>query len=491
MKKAVAAMVIMAIALAMFPTMALGERYGDYLVAINIYTENYMITGYVGNETELYLPAEINGKAISELNSLRNPDYNAQPVEIKRIVLSENIRDIGRAALQSCTSLETVDFSACKWPVTIDEKAFEGCTALKNLPGMRTKYIGEYAFADCVSIENISPAMLPERIDFAAFSGCDGLTEIIIPDKTTTLSNGCFSSCANLKKIIIPDTVKLIEGEIVDGDVRIYGALGSAAYSYAMKHGNEFRDMAQADAEDASAAGNIVSMGEWKNKEIKWMVLEVSGNSALLLSQKSVAYRPFMKENIESAEWEKSDVRQWLNNDFFESAFTAKEQKSILTTIVKSNQKDGVRGYSSGGEDTRDRLFLLSEEEVNRYFATKEAKKAGSMDESFVNVCDRPYRQDGYYYDWWLRTPGIIDEPVDYYSYKIFENPADYEGMTIVEKLRESGYTDGEIAAIAPNYGPTQMFVDLEGAVVWAQKNTFKACVRPAMWVRIDMISQE
>ena len=113
------------------------------------------------------------------------------------------------------------------------------------------------------------------------------------------------------------------------------------------------------------------------------------------------------------------------------------------------------------------------------------------MDESFVNVCDRPYRQDGYYYDWWLRTPGIIDEPVDYYSYKIFENPADYEGMTIVEKLRKSGYTDGEIAAIAPNYGPTQMFVDLEGAVVWAQKNTFKACVRPAMWVRIDMISQE
>ena len=80
MKKAVAAMVIMAIALAMFPTMALGERYGDYLVAINIYTENYMITGYVGNETELYLPAEINGKAISELNSLRNQDYNAQPV---------------------------------------------------------------------------------------------------------------------------------------------------------------------------------------------------------------------------------------------------------------------------------------------------------------------------------------------------------------------------------------------------------------------------
>ena len=490
MKKAVAALVIMAIALAMFPAMAMDERYGDYLVRVNIYTENYMIVGYAGNETELYLPAEINGKAISELNSLRNPDYNAQPAKIKRIVLSENIRNIGRAALQSCTSLETVDFSACKWPVTIDEKAFEGCTALKNLPGMRTQYIGESAFADCVSIENISPAMLPERIDFAAFSGCDGLTEIIIPDKTTTLSNGCFFGCANLKKIIIPDTVKLIEGQIVDGDVRIYGALGSAAYAYAMKHGNEFLDMAQADTEHAIAIGAVVSMGKWKNKKIEWMVLEVSGNSALLLSQKSVAYRPFMKENIESAEWEKSDVRQWLNNDFFESAFTAKEQKSILTTIVKSNQKDGIQGYSLGGEDTRDRLFLLSEEEVNHYFATKEAKKAGCMDESFAKDYIRTHRQDKYYYGWWLRTPGIRDEPVDYYAYKINENPMDYEGMTIVEKLRESGYTDGEIAAIAPNYWPTQEYVDEDG-VIYAELNTLKACVRPAMWVRIDMISQE
>lgn len=113
------------------------------------------------------------------------------------------------------------------------------------------------------------------------------------------------------------------------------------------------------------------------------------------------------------------------------------------------------------------------------------------MDVSFAQNYIRAHHQDEYYFDWWLRTPGVIDEPVDYYSYEILKNLADYEDMTIVEKLRRTGYTDGEIAAIAKNYGPTQMYVDSEGAAVWAQKNTFKACVRPAMWVRIDMISQE
>ena len=65
MKKVAAALMIMVIALAPFAIVALGERYGDYLVGIDIYIEDYMVIGYADNEIELHLSAEINSKVVS------------------------------------------------------------------------------------------------------------------------------------------------------------------------------------------------------------------------------------------------------------------------------------------------------------------------------------------------------------------------------------------------------------------------------------------
>ena len=45
-----------------------------------------------------------------------------------------------------------------------------------------------------------------------AFSGCTGLTSIVIPDSVTKIGNYAFEGCTDLTSIVIPDSVKEIDG---------------------------------------------------------------------------------------------------------------------------------------------------------------------------------------------------------------------------------------------------------------------------------------
>ena len=48
-------------------------------------------------------------------------------------------------------------------------------------------------------------------IGYSAFSGCAGLTSIIIPDSVTTIGDVAFSGCAGLTSINIPNSVIIID----------------------------------------------------------------------------------------------------------------------------------------------------------------------------------------------------------------------------------------------------------------------------------------
>ena len=59
-----------------------------------------------------------------------------------------------------------------------------------------------------------------------------------------------------------------------------------------------------------------------------------------------------------------SSIRKWLNNDFYNTAFSAAEKKSILTTTLDN------RAYSTDhseydSETTKDKIFLLSYSDIN------------------------------------------------------------------------------------------------------------------------------
>ena len=75
------------------------------------------------------------------------------------------------------------------------------------------KYSDHIEISDCNElVTNIEiPSKFDElpvtKIDNGAFSNCENLTEIIIPDSVTSIGDSAFSYCENLTEIIIPNNV--------------------------------------------------------------------------------------------------------------------------------------------------------------------------------------------------------------------------------------------------------------------------------------------
>lgn len=112
---------------------------------------------------------------------------------------------------------------------------------------------------------------------------------------------------------------------------------------------------------------------------IKWRVLKTENSTALLLSDQNLDGIPYHTEE-ESVTWEKSTIRSWLNgygkdsniggtdgidysdNSFKGMAFSVSEWSRIVETAVL-NSNNHYYG-TSGGNDTKDKIFLLSIGEV-------------------------------------------------------------------------------------------------------------------------------
>lgn len=135
---------------------------------------------------------------------------------------------------------------------------------------------------------------------------------------------------------------------------------------------------------------DYVTFGLDENSQpLEWIVLEKSNNKALLLSKYLLTSHSYNDENVDIT-WENCTMRKWLNSEYINTIFSKKEQGSILTTDVINN--DNAQYGTKGGNNTKDKLFLLSIDEINKYFSTDNQRvatyKGGSSDY------------------WWLRSPG-------------------------------------------------------------------------------------
>lgn len=144
-------------------------------------------------------------------------------------------------------------------------------------------------------------------------------------------------------------------------------------------------------------------INEGKNKEpIEWRVLEVSNNKAFLITKDAIDCKPYNEEQ-RCTIWAQCTLRQWLNNEFINQSFSAEEQNKIILTNL-SNQDVSKYG-TNGGNATQDKIFLLSVDEVKKYFnddkdrkckATGYAKQQGVYTEDLDNCF------------WWLRSTGCV-----------------------------------------------------------------------------------
>ena len=181
--------------------------------------------------------------------------------------------------------------------------------------------------------------------------------------------------------------------------------------------------------------GSIVTFGCYEQdgdkengpEEIEWVVLDVQDGKALLLSKYGLEAKPYNTEYTDVT-WETCTLRAWLNSDFLNKAFSAEEQSAILTTTVDNSSSQGYNDLILiDGNNTQDKIFLLSYAEANRYLSVKYWKEDdGNNTKSRVAPTDYAIETGAYSTDiyqtadgkpagwWWLRMPGLSNFDAPY-----------------------------------------------------------------------------
>ncbi len=156
-------------------------------------------------------------------------------------------------------------------------------------------------------------------------------------------------------------------------------------------------------------AGSVIQFGAYEQdgdtsnekEPIDWLVLDVKGNRALLVSVYALDCQKYNNQKVDIT-WANSSIRSWLNDDFYKEAFSADYQSLILPTNVKT--PDNPKHGTEGGTNTTDKVFLLSYEEADTYFESNAARKASPTEYAKTQGVETISTQNCW---WWLRTPGI------------------------------------------------------------------------------------
>ena len=137
------------------------------------------------------------------------------------------------------------------------------------------------------------------------------------------------------------------------------------------------------------STGEIINNGEtyyFKMEPIKWRILKEEGGKAFLLSENILTNHVFdlspesTPSNLKGNNvYDESDIRAWLNGEFYNSAFNELQQAIICTTTVDNTQATtgwtGTHYYLC--DDTQDKVFLPSYADVTNteygFTATKPA----------------------------------------------------------------------------------------------------------------------
>ena len=171
-KKLLAGALAMVMMLAGMPTYRIevqaemSEDDSDYIIE-EIEGDGVEITKYNGNDNDVVIPSEIDGKKVIRIAS---------------------------RAFRDCYSLESLTIPNSV--TSIGDSAFSECIRLTSLtiPNSVTS-IGHSAFYDCNSLESLTIPYSVTSIGISVFCFCNSLTSLTIPDSVTSIGHSAFSDC--------------------------------------------------------------------------------------------------------------------------------------------------------------------------------------------------------------------------------------------------------------------------------------------------------
>ena len=121
----------------------------------------------------------------------------------------------------------------------------------------------------------------------------------------------------------------------------------------------------------------IITLGKWNDNPIEWIVLKEENNNALVISRLALFSLDCRNNGSTVMDWEYSVLREYLNGEFYNKAFSSTEKLKIVNAKLEdvNNAKDNV--------------FLLSKQEAETLM-TQEERKCGNGD--CPGDCDTCYQ---------------------------------------------------------------------------------------------------
>lgn len=183
--------------------------------------------------------------------------------------------------------------------------------------------------------------------------------------------------------------------------------------------------------EEVVKIGETITFGKYeqdKNKnngpeDIEWIVLDIKDGNCLLISKCGLDAKAYNESdsvfNPKETIWEKCSLRKWLNRDFLQEAFFTDEQSLIQITNVNNSVSNG-QWDTDGGNDTEDKIFLLSHQEVFEQYP--QILKQNECIITPYAISNGAYNRPGKNTDgkltgcWWLRSPGLSQDSAEYIS---------------------------------------------------------------------------
>ncbi len=366
--------------------------------------EQYQSKGRQGPWTDIYafgatLYYAATGKVVEEVMSrLSNPEL-AFPADAK-------LSDGFKAVLAKCLQLQ---------PENRYQSIFELKRDLAEINNQGSPLEATVSLNDTAPLKTEQSSTVGEKLNNSS-NKLTGLVDfikkrfkLINSEKRTVSYNASSTEINSIKKKKLKKSLIVVLSLVVT--LIIISALLSGRDSSEAAKKSSFK----------LEVGNAITLGTYEQDDntangvepIEWRVLAVEDNKALVISEYCLDAKPYNEED-EDVTWETCTLRDWLNDDFYNSAFTAGEKAKIQSTRLKN--PDNPKYGTQGGNDTTDKVFLLSYDEAEKYFESNEDRMAKPTDYAIAkDILIDDYFGGSCY--WRLRSPGDGSNFTGYVNY--------------------------------------------------------------------------
>lgn len=115
----------------------------------------------------------------------------------------------------------------------------------------------------------------------------------------------------------------------------------------------------------------------------QWRILDIQNNMALIITEDIVEQRAY--HNIyKDTTWVECDIRKYLNSEFYDKLDDTNKSRIIQ---VSNKNLDNPWYGTKAGEEGLESIFLLSLEEVCRYFGDSTEKLQNRGNNRFTLPC--------------------------------------------------------------------------------------------------------